>query len=464
MNRSKREQARDNTLLLGLALAPWLAGSTAVWKGGVWLLTALLIAAVLLDLKTWKELLIGERPAMASWTKWPILAGLACLLWWFTQPLPDFASQFTENQIALLSSREHPIILQALPKTQHLVFLASLLLALPVVARAARPKRFLKYSAAILAANGFIISAYTLASAKLGAPPLPWIGTPESISRYSSPFFAYSGAATAVMISLIALWPLVPKTPNKKRRYKTIALCIGATLLAFAAFRHWPSSSVLVFTACLLLIYLLLQLPRPHFITGRWLQIGATGAILTIALSQFVIAHQVEKESGQNWRGVEATQLAMPARDKQLESQASTRGDRLIPSESANRPMVWMAGLRMSQNHPLIGEGPGSWTRTAALYSNDTLVNSFATCILFSHHDALQMTAEWGLLPGLALLSLWIAALWKQWGRIDNGRLEQAWALIILGLTLSSFMHWPLQIPGMQFWGLFIAGIGLSKR
>ena len=58
----------------------------------------------------------------------------------------------------------------------------------------------------------------------------------------------------------------------------------------------------------------------------------------------------------------------------------------------------------MAADYPLIGLGPGAWVKRSALYTRDSVVNTFYFYRQYAHHDLLQFAAEWGVLPALVAL------------------------------------------------------------
>ena len=117
-------------------------------------------------------------------------------------------------------------------------------------------------------------------------------------------------------------------------------------------------------------------------------------------------------------QGTEGARANMQIRDVTYQDLANTRGDRLIPNSDGGRRNGWVAAFRMALDTSVVGPGPGTWSRRAALYYSDSVVASFFQYLQFAHNDLLQTAAEQGLFPLFAWIAIWWTAFKRQSERL----------------------------------------------
>jgi O-antigen ligase/cytochrome c-type biogenesis protein CcmH/NrfG len=83
-------------------------------------------------------------------------------------------------------------------------------------------------------------------------------------------------------------------------------------------------------------------------------------------------------------------------------------------SASSREPM-WKSTAQIIRDHPVLGTGPGSWQWIFPKYREST----FQIRPQYTHSDALQLTAEYGL-TGLLLVTLALAVFFYQAGRASH--------------------------------------------
>jgi hypothetical protein len=311
--------------------------------------------------------------------------------------------------------------------------------------------------------SGVGIALGALAQRFLGAGYLPWLDIVGSTERYNFSFFHHSGAAACLDFA----WPLLAfrvwgKEPSWVGR---VLLWASLALLAALCFPLWRSESAWAIAIGLALAggaWLgLVQLKR----ASPRLILSACGLALVTAFAwQFIEVQKMRADFPDGWVSAEVTRATASERDAVLRTRAAQRGDHLALSPAPPRPAAWLTGMRMAAAYPLVGDGPGSWVRNAVLYSNDPIVNTFYQHRQFAHHDLLQTAAEWGVVPALTWMLLWIGGFYRAIGRDPAGAGEIALVLALFGLALHSLIHFPLQIPALQLWAALLLGLAWSRR
>ncbi len=389
---------------------------------------------------------------------------LLCLLVFAIRGEPQFATPFSERLYHRLEA-SNPAGFIALPWAQRSVFIASCLLGLLAVSRLAASETFRRSLLATIGVSGLAVAVYSLAQRFLGLPLVPWAlieGTPE---WFNASFFHYS--ATAACINLA--WPLIvfgppPKWIGDKNGKRLIFQTVILSLVLAALIPLGSAAGLAVALGLAAVGFGWPWLFRHGLTIRRNLIAAVGGTFLVIGIWQGIEVWKVMKQFPDGWKGSAQTIQGAEMRDGRLEGLSRQRGDAIIPSDSPVRPTLWLAGLRMAADYPLLGRGPGTWANLSATYSNDPLVNTFFHARQFIHNDPLQTAAEWG----------WVALL--GWGgllllagagsifpiRFDLSFDGMAWAGV--GVLIHSTVDFPLQCPGIQLWLVLLLGLACSSK
>jgi O-antigen ligase len=315
--------------------------------------------------------------------------------------------------------------------------------------------------------NALLLGIYAAGMRWLNWNALPWLRIGGDTEQFNVAFFHHCGASACFNTGcLILIFHLAATQSSRpvtaaKLLFGVLILALGAAVLPL-----WHSESAMVIAAGLLCAgfawSLLAKIARP---SSSCLRAALAMLFASLFAWQAQQIWHLHKHHSDGWKGAEATLLAATDRDAHVREMAGRRGDRLVVSAAPPRPVAWTAALRMAADHPLLGPGPGSWIKLIPLYSNEPIIQTFFQHRQFAHHDLLQIAAEWGILPALLFLILWIGGLMHATaaaGNHDNVHLS-----IIVGLltlALHSLLHFPLQIPALQIWAALLLGVAWSTQ
>jgi len=98
------------------------------------------------------------------------------------------------------------------------------------------------------------------------------------------------------------------------------------------------------------------------------------------------------------------------------------------------------------------------------VFSNEPTVSTFYQHRQFAHHDLLQTAAEWGIVPALLWVALWVGAFYRAIRRDPTDLREMGLVLALIALALHSMLHFPLQLPLFQLWAALLLGLAWSRR
>lgn len=440
--------------------APWFAGAQpAISLTGWWYVAGLAgsLVLVLASCILRRELLRVPRTVL-----WPVGFLLGCVAWWATQPDPAFATIFSAEQWAALK-----ILLPGgfidTPRGLRLAMAAAVLLGLVSAAHLGADRRFRLILMLIVGWSGVAVGGYSLCERLLQWDPPTWIIKSDGPERYNAAFFHYSCVAACVNLA----WPFlvfpcrrpIERTTGRLGFWAGVVAVAGTAPLAIAL---WPTEAAKWIAAGLALFggawYLMDRFTyvSPKIIGGTVI----VGFIVLLFVQALYIQVQ-RKRYNDGWRSAAATLAQSPMRDAQMSAMAAKRGDRLIPAKGGDRPAGWLATLRMIADRPFFGDGPGTRARLLGLYTNQMFVNSFNLHLQFAHHDLLQTAAEWGLLPLVCWLAVWLTALCACIVDAANSR---AVFLALLGVALHGLVDFPLQVPGLQMWTALLLGLAVASR
>ena len=445
-------------LLLGAA-APWICGARSDIPHVLWLCGGVQVLGFLILLAgRWKQ---RRRVRVPRGLVLACVALAAFLGGWAFQDDPAFATPFTLEHWAFLNERFPTAILQW-PRGERLWFLAGTLCTIVALAELGRDEAFRRRLCLVLGVSGLLVALGALAQRFGGAGHPPWLQIAGYTEAYNFTYFHHSGAAA----SFNMVWPLLVFTAWRgERRWAKIGLIAALAAMGAICFPLWRSESAWVIATivagCGVIWWLAARAGQAR---SRVVCVVLGGALLGALSLQLLWVKRTREQFPDGWQSVAQTQQTADVRDAELRRIVSQRGDRMAISPAPPRPVAWLAGLRMASAHPLFGDGPGSWVRSAVLYSNDPLVNTFYQHRQFAHHDLIQTAAEWGVVPALVWVFIWSGGIYRAVRRGAGGGGEIALVLALFALALHSLLHFPLQIPALQIWAALLLGAAWSRR
>ncbi len=351
------------------------------------------------------------------------------------------------------------------PRLKQLCFLFSLILSFVSAMDLGSSRGFRRRLCWALGINGLLLGAYALGMRWLDWDALPWLRIGGGMEQFNVAFFHHCGAAACFNSGcLILIFHLA--TGDSSRPVAVAKVFFSALIIALAGatLPLWHSESAMAIAAGLLcagLAWLILsKILWPSPILFR-------GALAALFFSLFAWqAHEIwhlHTHHSDGWKGAEATLSSAADRDARVREMANRRGDRLVVTSAPPRAVAWTAAARMAADHPLLGRGPGSWVKLIPLYSNEPIMQTFFQHRQFAHHDLLQIGAEWGILPALLFLFLWMGGLTQATSALENSNNANLGIIVgLVTLALHSLLHFPLQIPALQIWAALLLGSAWS--
>jgi O-antigen ligase len=306
------------------------------------------------------------------------------------------------------------------------------------------------------------IGVYALGIRWLGLPLVPWALIDGGPERYDVSFFHHCGPPACLNVA----WVLIFFFRPNQRRSSPFAILSSLAILVLVALDLplWRSQSAGAIAGGIFIIgatWTILQ--RRGFVTPARIRTALALAFAALLTWQALWAWRSLHNFPDHWVSAQQTIHIAPVRDARIRAHAMQRGDRLAFSTAPARPIAWIAAARMAMDYPFLGWGPGSWVRIIPLYSNEPLIQTFFQHRQFAHHDLLQTAAEWGILPALLFLSLWIGALLRATANTDPKTAEgMNLTLAVVVLALHSTLHFPLQIPALQIWAALLLAAAWS--
>jgi hypothetical protein len=441
-------------VLLAAAAAPWVAGAnTSLPLKGWWLGAPLAAAFFLLLLQRFRARAFPPlpRPVIIS-----VLFLVGCIGWWASRPEIDFPTKFSAEHWRFLEAT-FPFAILQWPRLAYLSFIACGLLGFLATLDLGASPEFRRALCQVIGLSGLTFALYALGIKWLGWSTPPWIDLANDTEQFNVVYFHhnFSGA------SLNLAWPLLifgsGAFGGRLLRWKHLLL-LGVVA---AVLPLWHSRAPQAIAVGLLLGGALWQVvplgsPRQR---ARSLTAAIIALFLGVSSWQGWSISKTQTSYPDQWLGAARTQLDAAVRDAVIKAAALKRGDRLVASPAPPRATAWLAAVRMAKDYPYIGLGPGAWLKRGALYSNDTLVNTFYQHRQFVYHDLLQTAAEWGGLAALAWLVIWIGAFWQEIHRVSETPSKPGLLLALIGIALHSMVHFPLQNPALLLWTLLLLGL-----
>ena len=428
--------------------APWLLGARVRVPGVIWVTCAALAVSFCLTAGSLARFRRFRPSPMVLGCVLVLLGYLVVFAW---RGEPEFATAFSKEFYADLNS-SNPAGFIAPPWHERLALHASCLLTVLTVSQLGRLRTFRRRMAFCFGFSALAVVAVSLMQRWAGLGSLPWVlveGTPE---RCNAGFFHYSATAACINLG----WPFVVFSKWGWASWrKELGLKVLVFALVMAALVPLRAEAATAVAIAMLLGGCAWSWFEPRGLMSRRLVLATVAVgFLAVGAWQFFEVRKVQRNFPDGWTSaVDALRLA-PERDREMKAKSLTRGDRLVPSEAPIRPVLWLAGARMAVDHPVIGQGPGSWPRLLALYSNDPTANTFFHAVQFTHNDPLQFAAEWGIVPAFLFLALVVRVL------LGGAVLP---ALVLLGFGLHSTVDFPMQCPALMVVASMMIEWGLSE-
>lgn len=441
-------------VLVAAAGAPWTSGAHTHAIGKGWWIGILLAAAF--ATLTIHYVLARKRPQL------PTLAAacgfflLGCLIWWTSRPPLDFATPFSAEHWHFIEIT-FPFAVLTWPEADHLSFLICTLLGFMAAMDLGTDEKFRRELTQVIGLSGVAFALYALGIKWLGWSNPPWIDLANDTEQFNVGYFHHNAPGASLNLA----WPLLVFSSPPLLKKTAFVDRTAVLLITAAALPLWHSRSAPAVALGLFLAGLLAALSGTRWVRfPRALPFGIAAAFLVIGSWQAWSIVRMQSTYPDHWVSAAQTRQDAPARDAKVKALAETRRDHLVASPAPPRPAAWLAAVRMAKDYPLIGLGPGTWLKRAALYSNDTIVNTFYQHRQFVHHDLLQVAAEWGCLPAIAWVVLWIGAFRREARRVTlSPTYPTGLLLALLGIALLSTVHFPLQNPALLLWTVLLLGL-----
>lgn len=447
-------------LLAVAATAPWLAGAQPVISQTGWWYVAGLAGS--LGLAAVSCVLRREFLRVPRLVLWSVILLLGCLVWWAGQPEPNFPTVFSAEQWAALKMLVPGGFINV-PRGLRLAMTSALLFGLLAAAHLGADPGFRKILLGLVGWMGLAVAACSLCERFLGWNHPSWVIVSDGGERFNAAFFHYSAAAACVNLA----WPLLvfrSGKPTNRAIYRSgyWAGIVATAGLAWVAVAFWEATSAKWVASGLMLF------GGAWFLLDRFKGVGPKvvagtvfGGFAVALLAQMFFVHALQDRRDDGWQSVAVSKFESEVLDARLKAMVAQRGDRLIPNEFGDRETAWLATLRMVADQPLLGDGPGSRAKRLRLYTNNGFVNSFYLHLQFAHHDLLQTAAEWGLVPLIGWLAIWLIALRAC---VNDAVYSRGLLLALLGVAVHGLVDFPLQVPALQMWTALLLGLGVAPR
>ncbi|MFI5361342.1 MAG: O-antigen ligase family protein [Elusimicrobiota bacterium] len=302
------------------------------------------------------------------------------------------------------------------------------LAALPALARAAAALGFASLAAAWGAREREEWLKTTLAVCVILAAAAFWTGVPlgfrATMTGLIPPYYNYSTFVLAAGAAAAVAWALHPGAVRPAHRLAALAAA-GASVAAIG-FAH--SRGAFIALAC----------AAAAWAARRWGKAAFAAAAVAAALAGGAIwAGRLPA----SWRGV------------------AVKNDRQV---SEARPAIWRRAAEIADEHPWLGEGPGSFGvgfRRRPVEARGARAR-WGLTTEFAHSEPLQAAAETGWM-GLALWLLGLtASLRTLWRRTDEEPAREAAAVAAVAMAVQLLIDNMLQIPGLAL--LFFSALAVA--
>jgi O-antigen ligase len=233
----------------------------------------------------------------------------------------------------------------------------------------------------------------------------------ESTRIFSS--FVYANAfAGAILLwapaLVIALWDWTKRLPSIAQK-----VVVGLFIYCAAACLFWTGSKAGWLIAIAVTAIALLHLPMK-----RSLKIGIISTALIVGLAGFAVKYRSYFQKG--------------------------------ATSASARFIYWQAAVKIANDHPLLGGGPGAFARNFA-----PIKPPEAEMARLTHNDYLEQACDSGWVPFLVFTSFIGTALFFGHRSVTKSPLHLAVWLGLVAWALQSFVEFGLYIPGIS-WGAFL--------
>lgn len=139
---------------------------------------------------------------------------------------------------------------------------------------------------------------------------------------------------------------------------------------------------------------------------------------------------------------------------------------RLTAEGSNSRTQMWGSAIEHIKKNPLIGCGYGNW-KLASIPYEKSYADEFLVAY-HSHNDFLEITAELGVIGGLAYVLIFIFLVLRLLRTVfashKDSKIRLIAAIFLMGLTVyfvDAFLNFPLERPVMQFYFALVFAVSL---
>ena len=212
--------------------------------------------------------------------------------------------------------------------------------------------------------------------------------------------------------------------------------------------------------------YLALAVPVVYVVAGRWWGLGcfsvvllstSVGPVLAAAAGLLLVAWRDVPKILRSALVVAAALVIATVTYTHVTPRLENHKPLTLSTLSSGRTAVWAAAWPNLKEHPLVGNGIGSWRLWANEHNRVTNQPTFAT--LQAHNELVQLLFEWGLI-GLAVILVWLwhlcrgaRALWAL--AAPEGVM---WVAVAAVAAVNSFVSPTFHLPAQAAIALFAAG------
>ena len=398
----------------------------------------------------WLGALDANAPRLVTQSLW-VVGGLAFYAWKKPGVLAEMVS-FFKTPIGILYGIFFLMILlsgvKAINPAEYMVQLAKVLpvfIAVQLVFVLVRHKRkLLNFIALVLSAwlliEGLVVLMQVIAFIQ---------GEVPNVTQFGWIYHNRNILSASILIKVPASLYLISNTVRNQRILGLISLGLAVLAIFFLGSRAF-------FLGILLLLIVVVLVTLGQHISRQGGHLKKTLLIFSgILLAGYGLSAVVEN------------QLYPPEKDWIADQSVIERFDSTLDTGNNIRLASWKRTLRLIGDEPLLGVGAGNWKiRILAYESPDSPDFKY---MVKNHNDFLEITAEAGILGGLAFfgfLFLLVATFFRQAFRRRGDPEEiQYWFLPATGLLMygiDAFFNFPADRPVIQSLLALLAGSGAA--
>lgn len=287
----------------------------------------------------------------------------------------------------------------------------------------------------VLVAAGTLVAVYGFA-------------TRDAVQAQSAGAGALTGRAVGVFTD-----------PNQLGTFSAVLLMV-AWAQALGA-RKWPLRLLAMACAVLSAVNLVLSFSR-----GAWLGALAGALLLTILTVRYYRKWALRIAALAAIVGVPAFLIAAPQEYSLVTGRLLSI---LEPGSNPddNRPFIYREAYRQIQQHPVLGQGPGSFSPTSLLAER----TGMAVDAVHAHNLLLQVAAEAGVIAA-AMLIMFAAGLarrtWKMWTELPRSEAVMGMGLVsaLLSVLVQGMVDYTLGNPILYYlvWIVLGALLAVTRR